>query len=309
MNKVTQTQNGDRSDLRPDDLTLTDKNDVHVPLTVVPLRYPWRWVSVAVMVYILLSIADLLITNPRWQWYTVWEYLFSVPILLGVANTIILTILAELLGVTLGIALAVMRLSENPLLSWSSAGFTWIFRGIPPLVMILFIYFFSALVPVISFGIPFGPSIEIIKTNTLITQMVAAVIGLGLAQAAYVSEIVRSGILSVSPGQTRAALALGMTPMRAMRYIVFPQAMRVVVPPLGNEFISMVKSTSLVSVIAYMELLTTVQVIYARTFEQIPMLMVAVIWYGILTTLLTLVQSGIEKRLNKSVKTSKRGGS
>lgn len=275
-------------------------------LAVVPLRHPWRWISAAAMLFILLSIADLLITNPRWQWHIVWDYLFSEPVLLGVMNTIVLTVLAEALGIGLGVILAIMRLSENPLLSWSSAGFTWVFRGIPPLVMVLFIYFFSALVPVLSIGIPFGPSIEIVETNTVITQMVAAVVGLGLAQAAYVSEIVRSGILSVSPGQTRAALALGMTPMRAMRYIVFPQAMRVVVPPLGNEVISMVKSTSLVSVIAYMELLTTVQVIYARTFEQIPMLMVAVIWYGVLTTVLTLIQSSIERRLGKSAKTSKR---
>lgn len=271
----------------------------------VPLRHPWRWVGAGLMLFVLLSIADLLITNQRWQWHTVWQYLFSEPILLGVANTLILTVLAEVVGISFGIVLAVLRLSDNPLLSWSSAAFTWIFRGIPPLVMILFIYFFSALVPVLSIGIPFGPSVEVVKTNTVITQMFAAVVGLGLAQAAYVSEIVRSGILSVSPGQTRAALALGMTPLQAMRKIVFPQAMRVVVPPLGNEVISMVKATSLVSVIAYMELLTTVQVIYARTFEQIPMLMVAVIWYAIITSVLTVIQSQMERRLNRSAKNAK----
>lgn len=273
-------------------------------LTVVPLRHPWRWVGAALIAYVLLLIADLLITNPRWQWPTVWEYLFSGPVLMGVLATITLTILAEVVGISFGILLAIMRLSPNPLLSWSSAMFTWTFRGIPPLVMILFIYFFSALVPVLSIGIPFGPSLEVVRTNTVITQTFAAVIGLGLAQAAYVAEIVRSGILSVSQGQTSAALALGMTPLKTMRHVVFPQAMRVIVPPLGNEVISMVKATSLVSVIAYMELLTTVQVIYARTFEQIPMLMVAVIWYGVLTTVLTLVQSWIEKRLNKSAKNS-----
>jgi polar amino acid transport system permease protein len=274
--------------------------------SVVPLRHPGRWLSVALMVFVLLSIADLLVTNPRWQWGTVYEYLFSEPILAGVGNTLLLTVLAEIVGISLGIVLAILRLSENPLLSWSSAAFTWVFRGIPPLVMILFIYFFSALVPVLSIGIPFGPSIKIVATNKVITQMMAAVVGLGLAQAAYVSEIVRAGILSVSPGQTRAAFALGMTPLRAMRHIVFPQAMRVVVPPLSNEVISMVKATSLVSVIAYTELLTTVQVIYARTFEQIPLLMVAVIWYGAITTILTIAQNRIEGRLNKSVKTMKK---
>lgn len=277
----------------------------HQQFVTVPLRHPWRWVGAGLMLYVLLSIADLLVTNQRWQWHTVWRYLFSEPVLLGVANTLILTFLAEIVGISFGIVLAVLRLSDNPLLSWSSAAFTWIFRGIPPLVMILFIYFFSALVPVLSIGIPFGPSVEIVKTNTVITQMFAAVVGLGLAQAAYVSEIVRSGILSVSPGQTRAGLALGMTPLQAMRKIVFPQAMRVVVPPLGNEVISMVKATSLVSVIAYMELLTTVQVIYARTFEQIPMLMVAVIWYAIITSVLTVIQSQMERRLNRSAKNAK----
>ena len=271
-------------------------------LTVVPLRHPWRWVGAAVIVYFLLSVADLLITNDRWHWHIVGQYLFSKPILKGVLATIILTILAEVIGMTLGIILAVMRLSENPLLRWTSATFTWFFRGIPHLVIVLFIYFFSALVPMLAIGIPFGPSWEIVETNKVITQMVAAAVGLGLAQAAYVAEIVRSGILSVSGGQTNAALALGMTPMQTMRHIIFPQAMRVIVPPLANEVIAMVKATSLVSAIAYMELLTTVQVIYARNFEQIPMLMVAVIWYAAITTVLTLAQSQIEKRLNRSAK-------
>lgn len=276
-------------------------------LTVIPLRHPWRWVGIAAVAFVLLSIADLLVTNPRWQWGTVWHYLFSAPVLHGVLATITLTILAEIVGIGFGILLAVMRLSPNALVSWSSAVFTWVFRAIPPMVLVLFIYFFSALVPVLSIGIPFGPSFEVASTNTIITQTVAAVIGLGAAQAAYVSEIVRSGILSVSAGQTRAALALGMTPMQNMRHILFPQAMRVIIPPLGNEVISMVKATSLVSVIAYMELLTTVQVIYARTFEQIPMLMVAVIWYGVLTSVLTVIQARIEKRLNRSASSRSAG--
>ena len=272
---------------------------------VIPLRHPGRWVAAGFMVFLLLSVIDVLVSNPRWQWQTVANYLFSEPVLHGVANTLFLTVLAEILGISLGIILAIMRLSENPLLSWSSAGFTWIFRGIPPLVLVLFIYFLSALVPMLSIGIPFGPSVELAKTNTVITQLFAAVVGLGLAQAAYVSEIVRSGILSVSPGQTRASLALGMTPLQTMRYVVFPQAMRVVVPPLSNEVIAMVKATSIVSVISYYELLTTVQVIYSRTFEQIPLLMVAVIWYTVITSVLTIIQSWIERRLNRSAKSRK----
>jgi polar amino acid transport system permease protein len=160
-------------------------------------------------------------------------------------------------------------------------------------------------VPKLSIGIPFGPYWPIADTNTVVTQMFAAIVGLGLAQAAYVAEIVRGGILSVPYGQSRAAMALGMEPMQVMRHIVFPQAMRVVVPPLANEVISMVKATSLVSVIAYKELLTTVQVTYARTFQQIPLLLVAVIWYGFLTTILTVIQSRIERRLGQSLKSQR----
>jgi polar amino acid transport system permease protein len=271
----------------------------------VPLRHPWRWASAGLTLFFLLGIADLLIRNPRWQWSVVGEYLFSEPILEGVTRTIYLTVLAEVLGISAGILLSIMRLSPNPVMSWTSAVFTWVFRGIPALVLLLFIYFFSALVPKLSIGIPFGPYWPIADTNTVVTQMFAAIVGLGLAQAAYVAEIVRGGILSVPYGQSRAAMALGMEPMQVMRHIVFPQAMRVVVPPLANEVISMVKATSLVSVIAYKELLTTVQVTYARTFQQIPLLLVAVIWYGFLTTILTVIQSRIERRLGQSLKSQR----
>ena len=275
-------------------------------ITAIPLRHPGRWVGVAAVVFLLLGFVDLLTTNPNWEWGTVWHYLFSQPVLEGVLRTIVLTICAELLGISLGIALAVMRLSPNPVLAWSSTAFTWIFRGIPPLVLLLFIYFFSALVPQLSIGIPFGPSWGSWEANKVITQTFAAVVGLGLAQSAYVSEIVRGGILSVPEGQTRAALALGMPPLKVMRHVVFPQAMRVIVPPLGNEVIAMLKATALVSVIAYQELLTTVQVIYSRTFEQIPLLMVAVIWYGVLTAIATIAQTYIERKLGKSAKTQRR---
>lgn len=275
-------------------------------IKAVPLRHPWRWVGVAVIIYLLLGGIDFLTTNPRWQWETVWHYLFSEPVLRGVGRTILLTVLAEALGATLGVALAVMRLSPNPVLVWSSAAYTWVFRGIPPLVLLLFIYFLSALVPRLSIGIPFGPSWGSWEANGVITQTFAAVVGLGLAQAAYISEIVRGGILSVPEGQTRAALALGLPPLSVLRHVIFPQAMRVIIPPFGNEVISMLKATALVSVIAYQELLTTVQVIYSRTFEQIPLLMVAVIWYGALTSIATVIQMYIERKLGKSVKTHRR---
>jgi len=276
-------------------------------IKAVPVRHPWRWVATAVILYAVVGLADILITNPRWEWNTVGHYLFSPQVLSGVAHTIWLTVLAEIVGIGFGVALAVMRLSPNPILSWTSAVYTWTFRGIPPLVLLLFIYFLSALIPMLSIGIPFGPTWGAWPTNAIVTQTFAAVVGLGLAQAAYVAEIVRGGILSVPPGQTRAALALGMSPLRALRHVVLPQAMRVVVPPLGNEVISMLKATSLVSVIAYAELLTTVQTIYARNFQQIPLLLVACIWYGVLTSIATALQIYVERRLSKSAKSQKIG--
>ncbi|GAA3551557.1 amino acid ABC transporter permease [Amycolatopsis ultiminotia] len=274
-------------------------------IKAVPLRHPLRWLAALVIVVLIAMAVHLLVTNPNWQWDVVGQYLFSSPVVDGVKRTLLLTVLAEIVGIVFGVVLAIMRLSPNPVLSWTSRVYTWTLRGIPPLVLLLFIYFLSALLPTLSLGIPFGPSFVEASTNKLITQQVAAVAGLGLAQAAYVSEIVRGGILSIPPGQTRAALAMGMKPRQVMWRIVLPQAMRVVVPPLGNEVISMFKATSLTSVIAYSELLTTVQVIYARTFEQIPMLVVACLWYGVLTTVATIVQSLIERRLGRSLKTPK----
>jgi polar amino acid transport system permease protein len=272
----------------------------HIEFRAVPLRHPWRWLATAAIGVLIAMAVHFAVTNPRWRWRVVWHYLFSRPVLEGLGRTLLLTATAITLGLVVGTMLAVMRLSPNPVVAWVSRIYVWALRGIPPLVLLLFIYFLSALLPRISFGVPFGPAFVSGSTNDLITQFTAATIGLGLAEAAYVSEIVRGSILSVSKGQTRAALALGMTPARVTRSIVLPQALRVAVPPLGNQVISMFKATSLTSVIAYSELLTTVQVIYARTFEQIPLLLVACIWYGVLTTVATFGQSWLEKHLARS---------
>lgn len=284
-----------------DDGPANDRHDI----VAVPLRHPMRWLAALVTLVLIAMAANLLITNPRWQWHVVGQYLFSTPVLNGVEKTLLLTVLAEAVGITFGVILAIMRLSPNPVLAWSSRVYVWTMRGIPPLVLLLLIYFLSALLPTLSLGIPFGPSFVHVQANDLITQQVAAVAGLGLAQAAYVAEIVRGGILSISEGQTRAALAMGMLPWQVMRHVILPQAMRVVVPPLGNEVISMFKATSLTSVIAYAELLTTVQIIYSRNFQQIPLLVVACIWYGALTTVATIGQSAIERRLGRSLKSPK----
>jgi polar amino acid transport system permease protein len=235
------------------------------------------------------------VTNPRFEWGLVGHYFFSSDVLHGLLVTLELTVLSMVIGIVLGVVLAVMRLSPNPLVSGASGLYIWFFRGTPVLVQLLFWNFVGALYPKISIGIPFGPEFFSLSANTLITPFVAALLGLGLNEGAYMAEIVRAGILSVDEGQTDAAHSLGMTRLQTMRRIVLPQAMRVIIPPTGNETISMLKSSALVSVIAYKELLYTVQLIYAVNYKQIPLLMVASLWYLIVTTLLSIGQYYIER--------------
>jgi polar amino acid transport system permease protein len=238
-------------------------------------------------------------TNERFDWDVVGQYFFSSRILHGLVLTIELTLISMVVGIVLGTILAVMRLSPNPLVTGGSWFYIWVFRGTPLLVQLLFWNFISAVYPQITVGIPFGPEFVHVNANTLITPYVAAILGLGLNEAAYMAEIVRAGILSVDEGQTDAAHALGMTRIKTMRRIVLPQAMRVIIPPTGNETISMLKNTALVSVIAITDLLYSVQLIYSQNFKQIPLLIVASIWYLILTTILSIGQYYLERRFGR----------
>lgn len=265
-------------------------------LQVVPLRHPWTWLASGVVGLIAAAALYSVATNAAFQWPVVAEYMLNSQILFGLARTLELTVIAMAIGLALGVVLAVMRLSDNRLLSTLSWAYIWFFRSVPTLVQLIFWYNFGALYPVIALRIPFGPTVFSASANTLITPMFAALAGLGLAQAAYTAEVVRAGIASVPHGQTRAAKALGMRPMTIFRRIVFPQAMRVIIPPVGNEVISMVKATSLVSVIALAELLYTAQLIYARTYETIPLLIVASLWYLIVVSVLSAGQHGLERR-------------
>jgi polar amino acid transport system permease protein len=266
------------------------------PIQAVPVRHPGRWLAGAVILILAAMLVHALVTNQNFHWDIVGKYLTTDSILNGLKNTLILTVLSMAIGIVGGILLAVMRLSANPLMSWSAAGYLWLFRGTPVITQLLFWFYLGALFPRLGLGIPFGPTFISADTNSLIAPFTAALLGLGLNEAAYMAEIVRSGILSVEHGQTEAAEALGMTRTKIMRRIVLPQAMRVIIPPTGNETISMLKTTSLVVVIAYFELMTAVQQIYSRNFQTIPLLIVAAIWYLLLTSVLTLVQSRIEKR-------------
>jgi polar amino acid transport system permease protein len=266
------------------------------PHEVVKLRHPWTWAASAVVGVIAALALSSVATNPAFEWPVVAQYLFDGQILLGLSRTLELTVVAMAMGLGIGTLLAVMRLSSNLLLSTVSWLYIWFFRSVPVLVQLIFWYNFGALYSRITLRIPFGPVLYSVNTNTLITPMFAALAGLGLAQAAYTAEVIRGGIVSVPRGQTRAALALGMRPATIFFRIVFPQAMKVIIPPVGNEVISMVKNTSLVSVIALAELLYTAQLIYARTYETIPLLIVASLWYLAIVSILSVGQHFLERR-------------
>jgi polar amino acid transport system permease protein len=274
--------------------------DAGQPLTpervkAVPVRHLGRWVAAAVVLVFGVALVRSAVSNPRFEWGLVGHYFFSSDVLHGLLVTLELTVISMAVGIVLGVVLAVMRLSPNPLVSGASWLYIWFFRGTPLLVQLLFWNFISALYPKISIGIPFGPEFFSLDANKVITPFVAAILGLGLNEGAYMAEIVRAGIVSVDEGQTDAAHALGMTRLQTMRRIVLPQAMRVIIPPTGNETISMLKMSSLVSVIAYKELLYTVQLIYAVNYKQIPLLLVASIWYLIVTTVLSVIQYYVER--------------
>jgi polar amino acid transport system permease protein len=235
-------------------------------------------------------------TNERFEWEIFGDFFFSSRILEGLWITLELTALGMVIGIALGVALAVMRLSPNPLVSGASWSYIWLFRGTPLLVQILFWNAIAALYPELTLGIPFGgPVFLTADANELITPFTAGMLALGLNEGAYMAEIVRAGIISVDEGQTQASQALGMTRLMTMRRIILPQAMRVIVPPTGNETISMLKNSSLVSVIAVTELLYASQLIYATNYKPIPLLIVASVWYLIFTTILTIGQYYIER--------------
>jgi polar amino acid transport system permease protein len=274
-----------------------DSVEGHRPeeIRAVPLRHPGRWVATAIMLVLAAMFVHDVITNPRFGWGVVGSYFFSSPVVSGVEKTLELTFVAMAVGVVLGVLFAVMRLSPNPILSGGAWLYIWFFRGTPVYVQLLFWYAISALQPTISLGIPFGPQFVHMSANSIVTPFVAALLGLGLNEGAYYAEIVRAGIISVDHGQFEAAQSLGMRRAPLMRRIVLPQAMRVIVPPTGNETISMLKTTSLAVVVTYPELLYQTENIAARTYQTIPLLIMASFWYLLMTTVLTMGQYYVER--------------
>ncbi|MCY0939872.1 amino acid ABC transporter permease [Streptomyces antarcticus] len=267
---------------------------------VVPVRHYGRWAAAVFAVTALVGLAGSLAKNDNLRWDVVGRYLFADLIFDGLVTTLWLTAAAMALGLGLGTLIAVMRLSASPVLYGLATLFVWIFRGTPLLVQIIFWGYAGALYKYVMIGVPFTDITFLsVETNSLLTPAVAALLALGLNEAAYASEIVRAGIQSVDPGQAEAAHSLGMRPALTTRRIVLPQAMRVIIPPMGNETINMLKMTALVSVISAHDLMSNIQDVYAQNYQVIPMLVVASLWYLALVTLLGIPQAWLERRYGR----------
>jgi polar amino acid transport system permease protein len=270
-------------------------------IKALPVRRPGPIVAAVIVVLLAVMLIQGLVTNPRLDWPTVWKYLFNENVLEGIRYTLELTVIAMVVAIVLSVILAIMRKSINPVLRGVSWFFIWFFRGTPVYTQLIFWGLFSVLVPKLSLGIPFT-SVEFwsIDSNDVVTAFNAAWIGLALNEAAYLSEIVRAGLEAVDHGQTEAAKALGMKRSMIMSRIVLPQAMRIIIPPTGNETIGMLKTTSLVTAVPFtLELQFATNAIANRIYKPIPLLIVACFWYLLITSILMIFQSRLEKHFGK----------
>ncbi|MEU3020717.1 MULTISPECIES: amino acid ABC transporter permease [unclassified Nocardiopsis] len=283
------------------------------PVTAVPVRYPERWVAAGIILVLASMFVHMLFTNPAFNWPYMFDNMFSEPVLRGVWVTLSATVLSMLIGVLLGVVLAVMRLSGNPVLVTVSWMYTWFFRGVPRLVLAVLFGNLAILYSTIHIGLPFDnywmPWLGLegdarffeIDTRTLLTGYTAGLLALSLSEGAYMAEIIRAGLQSVDKGQTEAAQALGMSKSKIMRRITLPQAMRVVIPPTGNETIAMLKDTALLAYVPVtIELFYQLQAIGTRSYQIFPMLVAACLWYLAITSVLMVGQYFIERRFNRS---------
>lgn len=290
-------------------------------IKAVPVRHPGRWITIAVLALLAAMFIHLLVTNDRFKWKFIFSsyapgkrgVMFTDPVLQGLRGTILLTVFAMLIGVVLGVVIAIMRLSDNRILSWVAWLYTWFFRAVPRLVLAVLFGNLNILWARVGFGLPFDQQIGklfgidnfngqffSIKASDLLAGFVAGMLALGLSEGAYMAEIVRAGIQSIDPGQAEAAVALGLSHNQVLRRVVLPQAMRVIVPPTGNEVIAMVKDTSLVAFVPVTgELFFQLQAIEARTFVVLPVLVAAVLWYLILCSVLMVAQFFVERHFSR----------
>ncbi|MGW5849763.1 amino acid ABC transporter permease [Streptomyces sp. NPDC055254] len=263
---------------------------------VLPPRRPGRWIATAVVLVVVAQIVHGLVTNPFYQWDR-FAYWFVRPVILeGLLITLQVAAYSGILGLAGGVLLALGRLSPNPVLRSVSWTYIWLFRSVPLIVVLLFLYNLSALYPTLSIGIPFGPAFFTFEESRLATDMVVAVVGLSLAEAAYAAEVVRAGVLSVDQGQHEAAAALGLPRRHQFARIVFPQALRSVVPSYVNQLLGLVKATSLVFYVSLLDLFGAVQSL-GSTYpgDVVPLLLVATFWYVVLTSLVSVVQYYVER--------------
>ena len=289
----------------PGERVLSPAREDDAAFAVAPGKIQRRLVT-AVVSLIFAYLIFAAVNNPRFQWDVVARYFTAEAILRGLWLSLTLMAVMLVFSIILGTLLALARASSYAPLQWFSFTYSWIFRAIPALVQLIFWFNLAYLVPVISIGIPFGPTVFEIGTNQLITPFIAAVLGLGLCEAAYMSEVIRAGLNSVDKGQSEAARAIGLTRTKAFFRIVLPQSMRFIVPPMGSQAILLLKGTSLVSVIALSDLLHSAQTIYNRTLEVVPLLMVATLWYLIIVSIMSLLQLALERYFGRGHAPSKK---
>lgn len=284
------------------------------PIKAVPVRHPGRWVAIAVIALVTAMFLNMLLTNPAFDWEFMVRNMFRAPVIEGVRTTLLMTVMSMVLGVALGVMFAVMRLSPNPIVATVAWSYIWFFRAVPRIVLLTLFGNLGILYGRYEIGFPFDRQIANLlgidwsariwglDARQIVSGFMAGLLGLALSEAAYMAEIVRAGIQSVSPGQAEAASALGMSRGQTMLRVVLPQAMRVIVPPTGNETIAMLKDTSLlIAVPVSNELFFQLQAIGARTFQVFPMLVAACLWYLVLTSVLMVAQYFLEKRFSRGV--------
>lgn len=269
------------------------------PLPVARKLHPYRWIAATVIAVVAALLISSLATNPNLEWDQVGHYLFSPIILQGLVTTIELSVICQVLAMILGVLFAAFAQSSNFILRGISTLYVWFFRATPLLVQLIFWYNLALLFPQLSFGIPFTDVGHSWSMNALISGYTAAILGLSLNDGAYMAEIVRGGLLSVPPGQTEAAQSIGMRRLQVLTRVTLPQAVKTMIPPTGNQFINLIKATSLVSVIGGGELLTNAQNIYSQNFKVIPLLVVVTFWYLALVTVLTIAQHYLERWVAK----------
>ncbi|WP_218617724.1 amino acid ABC transporter permease [Cryptosporangium aurantiacum] len=266
-------------------------------------RLRWtHWLIGAVLFLVAVQLVRFLVFNKAFEWDVVGQYLFEPAVLRGLGTTLLLAVAAMVVGLLLGTTIAACRLSAFAPLRWAGTAYVTVFRSIPPLVQLIFWFNLGYLLPRISLGVPFGPEFVSWSSNDLITPVTAAVLGLGLNEAAYLAEIVRAGLIGVDAGQRDAARSLGYTGWQTFSRVVLPQAMRTIIPPTGSQFITVLKGTSLVSVIAMADLLYSVQTIYGQTYQVVPLLVVACAWYLLVVSVFSLGQQRLEKHFARGEK-------